>query len=269
MEHLPHHHQPKRSDYVGDSDQDVLAFINNLARCVQAQGPEAFGLTADDQALIIARRDAYAAAYSLANANSTKTQTAVLRKNESRDEADRVSRMYAQIIKRLPGVSDTLKIIAGAPVEKPGRTPKGQPRTFPWLHVDTALKPTLASEVKVRFYDAALSTGRMPREDGVTHLILHAEIAPEAKYTMKESSMRAEAYLTRNPYTMRFDSKLFERFGLREGDRDYQFVGVMLRGQWLNAKGEVGPLGPPAMFNVPVKFGAVKKTDEPALLQAA
>ena len=293
MELLTHPHRPRRADYIGDSDQDVLAFIRNLARRMQDQGPAAYGLTASDAAAIIAAHQAYAAAFALASANSTRTGTAVLHKNEMRDEADRIARTFAQIIKNDPGVSNELKIIAGVPVDKArgagGRSRSNRPGTFPRLSVDTRNAHWFVPEVKVRFCDSELATGRMPREDGVTHMILHAEIVPgpphppPIKFAGSESSLRVVAHLTRNPFTLRFDKSLFQRFGLEwcegGGGAVQPYVGVMFRGQWLNAKGQVGPLRPEKSINVPLSQGVlvsqaklvepVRDETEPAMKQAA
>jgi hypothetical protein len=271
MDITPAHQRPAYTDYIGDSDHDVLAFISNLARSVQEFGPQAFDLTADDLALIVAAHEAYEPLFQVSKTND-RTPSVIAAKDVARDEADHIGRSYAQIIKNRPGVSDALKVIAGVPIEKTTRTPKGQPRTFPRLHVAAGLRSTLVPEVDVRFRDVALATGRMPREDGITHMILHAEIvlcAPGARtmtFTFEQSSLRVLAYVTRNPYTVKLGNDLLERFGLRLNDRStpappvLPCVSAIFRGQWLSAKGAVGPLGPPAMFNVAMNAVPVNGT---------
>lgn len=258
-------HQRRTLPYIGDSDHDVFAFISNLAHQLQTAsplGPEAYGLTADDLAIIIAARDAYEIALPQAQNPATNSRTAVIAKNTARDEADRISRTYAQIIKNQPShnVSDELKVLAGVRIEKTTRTPKGPPGTFPRLYIVHDGVLGLGSNVKLRFRDDALGTGRMPREDGVTHVVVYAKIAPPPP--VAASAMQVIAHATRNPFRVRFDASLLARFGLRPTSRDdgaaeFRSVTVMFRGQWLNAKGEVGPLGPAAMFNVPVSGGGV------------
>lgn len=217
---------------------------------------------ADDLALISARRDAYEPLYFAAQPND-RTPSLIAHKNAARDEADRVSRLYTQIIKTQPDVPDQLKFNAGVRLDKQTRSRTGRPRTFPRVHVDQSGPPTTPCQVKIRFHDAALARSRMPREDGITHMILHAKIAANGKLTKKASSLRVVAHMTRNPHTVKFDRALLERFGLLEHEADVRHLGVMLCGQWLNAKGEVGPLGPAAMFNVPVPYLNAQATAEP------
>ena len=189
-------------------------------------------------------------------------------KNTARDEADRISRMYAQIIKNQPShlVSRDLKVAAGVPVlDRGARRRNGPPGTFPYLEVNCEGVPGLGSNLKIRFRDSALGTFRMPRVDGVTHLVLHAKVLAAPRQIV--------AHATRNPFRVRFDADLLARFGLvatRTDDPTTEFraVNVAFRGQWLNAKAEVGPLGPPSMLVVPVscrQVHAIEERDSPPL----
>jgi hypothetical protein len=209
----------------------------------------------------------YQAAFAVANNPATNSRAAVAAKNRARNEADRVSRTYAQIIKNAPGVPNELKAIVGAPVPNVtrGRRRKGPPATFPYLYVARDGVLGLGSMVKLSFRDAALGTGRMPREVGITHLVVHAQVTPalpvEADAPMAFmpaiAPMQVIAHITRNPFPVRFDASLLGRFGLsatsnNDPGREFQAVKVMFCGQWLNAKGDVGPLGLPAMLQIPV-----------------
>jgi hypothetical protein len=269
------HHRPRNSDYIGDSDHDVLAFISNLAQQVQLHGPAAFGLKVDDLAIIIAVRDAYQTAYQRVHDPRTRTVPNTVAKNEARDEADRISRTYAQIIKNQPShvVSDVLKVSVGVRVEKETRTAKRRPGTAPILYVGPGVRLYVVPEVTIRFRDSALATARMPREDGITHMILHGKIALQGEFSTSASSRHVVAYITRNPHIVKFDRNLLDLFGALEPLEQYRvaaseamqrgatfppcFLGVMFQGQWLNAKGEVGPLGQAKFFNVPLPLGTV------------
>ncbi|MCI0364993.1 MAG: hypothetical protein L0219_14040 [Phycisphaerales bacterium] len=245
-----------------DHDPGVLSYIVNLASQVEQHGHEAFGLTVDDLALIIARRDAYSTAYSIAGNPATKTRPKVLAKNQARDEADRVSRMYAQIIKANPDVPKELKVSAGVHIDKETRTPKGQPRTFPFVNfiINTP------HVTKLRFRDVGLPTGRIPREDGITHLLLYAEIAPKGELTRSEAALRLIAAPTRNPVHVRFD-----QVDLPAG----KGLTALYRGRWLSSKGLMGPLGPPVSVTVPMSGSSAKQAkgdqdeDQPPLKLAA
>jgi hypothetical protein len=119
----------------------------------------------------------------------------------------------------------------------------------------------------------------MPREDGITHLVLHARMFPDLlpreddapmAFVPAVAPMQVVAHITRNPFRLRFDAPLLARFGLRATRRDdpakeFQAVRVMFCGQWLNAKGDVGPLGYGVSAMLPVtgvRAGWVMPTDE-------
>lgn len=236
--------------YIGDSDADIRRYINKLAYAVDHYGHEAFGLTADDAALIFASRDAYEAVYQKAK-SPTRTKPLVARKNEARDEADRVGRMYAMLIKHNPNVPIKLRVTAGVNLDKKTRTPSGKPRTCPCV---TPIA-NQGNVTELRFRDLALTTGRLPRAASVSHLLLFAEVAPKGKLTRKEHALRLLMPVSSNPIRVEWDAKLLARFGLDETEG---ILEALYRGQWLTSKSLLGPMGLPKTFVVPYICGSTK-----------
>jgi hypothetical protein len=271
---LPHLHR-RRPPYIGDSDQDILAFISNLARAITQHRPGAYGLTADDLAIIVAARDKYEPLFQ-ACATNDRTRSLVVAKDQARDEADHIGRRYAQIIKNMPPdkVSDQLKAIAGVPISGARKRRKSHvapPSSYPrlYLHERTAQGLTqLVRSVWLRFRDSALTgTARMPREKYVTHMVLHAEIVAfgsdgvlKPRFSMDERSLRVVGYVTRNPYRVKLDASLLAKFGIDIADPSLHSIGIMFRSQWLNARGLAGELGPARFVNVVMKGASAVST---------
>jgi hypothetical protein len=71
-------------------------------------------------------------------------------------------------------------------------------------------------------------------------------------------------------YQVKLDASLLAKFGIHIADPTLHSIGIMLRGQWLNARGESGELEPARFVNVVIKGSdALKAVDEPALKVAA
>lgn len=178
-------------------------------------------------------------------------------------------------------VSDELKIAAGVPIAKKRRKSHVQPPvSYPRLYLDERTKNGLSQMVRsvwVRFRDSSLTTARMPREDFVTHMVLHAEIVAfgndgefKPRFSMNKNSLHVVGYVTRNPYRVKLDASLLERFGIDVGDAGLHSLGLMFRGQWLNARGELGPLGPARFVNVVMRgSSALTAADDSTLRLAA
>jgi hypothetical protein len=249
---------PHAPPYIGDSDTDVFRFIDNLANQVARRGAAAYGLTADQLAALTAARDAYQPLLAISKSNQ-RTAPGIVAKNEARDAADHLARTIAQQIKHNPHVSHALRVDAGVPPGDGERVrSRGVPRTTPQITARLDTKPRLVPRIEIRFHDASLASTRMPREAGITHLVLSAELAPDGMLTERRSALRPIAYLTRTPSRITMDHDVLRLFDLDRCATDFICVQGLFIGRWLTNRGHLGPLGNAAYVSMPLRKAAVR-----------
>lgn len=222
-------HQSMGSTYLPSRDSDLETWLNNFKSLIVAS-PGAYGLVAADGVAITNAYTAWHTAYLLALNPATRTRGTVATKNEKRVLVLDLVRRYAAAIHANLAVSDQLKVDLGLRVGGGVASPVPPPSTYPLLSITAIARGSQT----IRVSDQASPT-RRARPVGTTGMLLFKTVSRAPETDPARASF--DALVTRAECTSSFTA----------ADRG-MFATYFAR--WTNAKGELGPWGPPV--SVPI-----------------
>jgi hypothetical protein len=215
-------------DYIPEADSGALDWMRVFSQGISS-APHSFQLAPADAETIRQAVDAFAAAMSVASSPSTRTKSSVQKKDEARNSAKSICRLYAKLIKFNAGISDSSKISIGVPPEKNSRTRRNVPGN-PLLKV---LGATPAQHV-LMYHDSATPTRRaMPF--GATRLQLFVAIGDGPSEDVSDA--RFFGSFTSTPMRVKHDPA-------NAGKTATYF------GRWGSQRGEFGPWSLPISFTI-------------------
>jgi hypothetical protein len=220
--------------FIPDSDVDFAAKARNFAQAV-AGDPERFHIPSADAQAIAEAVAAFAQAHQANQQRHTRSSATAMRKNETRELAERLIRKAANLIRLNEQISTADKVIAGVR-EKPTQLRKREcPRTPPVLQLMAHRSgwQMCSSHHRIRFADFE----RMHSEakpEGAARLELFVSVIPAGEPIPDAPSpcygahpMYLRSY-SRSPITV--DYPKFSGM-----------VQVLYWGRWASATGETGP----------------------------
>lgn len=217
------------SSYIPAEDPNALLWMRAFSDGITAN-PSLFMLTASDAADIAAAVDAFDNALSTATNPSTRTESAVSLKNQTRNSAEQICRQFVKLIKYNAGISDQAKIDIGVRPEHTSREPIHCPQSSPLINV---LGNTPGAQT-LRYADSNTpDSGAKPF--GAIQLQLFVAIAE----TPTDNADDAEYYgsFTRNPVPVAFaqadDGKVATYFA-----------------RWIGKRGDTGQWSQPISMRI-------------------
>ncbi|HEV2296747.1 MAG TPA: hypothetical protein VGR35_23095 [Tepidisphaeraceae bacterium] len=209
----------------GPAREYMLTFAN-----VIAFDPSVYQLQQVDSDAISAAVNAYSAAYTLAIEPATRTELTIIDKDETRNSAEQIVRLYAMQIKYNAGISTAAKAAIGVSQPNPERNPINVPASSPLMNIIGA---TPGAQT-VRYADtSAPDSGAKPF--GAASLQLFVAITDEP--TTDEAVAKFYGAFTRNPIGVAFN----------EAD-DGKVATYFAR--WADRKGQVGPWSLPVSMRI-------------------
>ena len=211
--------------YIPQKDGLLNTWALNFTTLLTAD-PTRYGLVAGDAAAAAASYTDFAAAYALAINPTTRTKLNVTTKDAKRVIMLQTLRAYALLIRANHGVSDADKVAIGLTLPDPTPTPVPVPTTSPVLTLTLAAVGVQALNIADQ-----LTPTRKAKPAGVVSALLYRVVAPTPATSM------TGAVLAR--ICTRADNVL-NTAGLTAGNVATYWA------QWVNRKGELGPLSEPA-----------------------
>jgi hypothetical protein len=153
---------PALAPYIPAKDAQLAIWAANFSSLITAS-PATYGLTSGDASAIASVETAWAADYSAATNNSTRTPQSVAAKNSARVSLLATCRPYAQTITLNAGVSSAAKIALGL---NP-RTSTPQPITTPTTNPALSISQAMALQHVVRYRDSIASPSVKAKPYGV------------------------------------------------------------------------------------------------------
>lgn len=206
----------------------LLPWSLNFSTRISAT-PTVFDLTATEAAAYAALHTDYTTKLAVADNPGTRTRAAIAAKNTSKAALLARARQFAKVIKASPTVTDAQRIDLGLPVRDGTPTPVPPPASRPLLVVDPF------GNVAVR--DEASPTHRR-KPTGAIGAVLFAAVLPDgqpAPTTPDEA--RYAGVATRDKFAVPLPE-----------DAGGKFLYVMA--QWLNGKGQPGPVSTVAVSRI-------------------
>lgn len=157
--------------YIPTTDWGFKSWLQNFSSLI-SQNPGKYGLTAADATIIADQYAAYATAFDLVQAPSTRNAGTIGQKDAIRASATASVRIYAQLIKVNQGVDNQDKIDLGVHVNDPTPTPIPAPTTAPILMIVGAF----SGQHEIRYADETTPAKR-GKPAGVMQLELRRTVA--------------------------------------------------------------------------------------------
>lgn len=228
---------PTSRDYLPRTDSGFLNWAANLNSQLVAQGAssptgDAWGVSAQQIADYTAAYQAYEAAYTAANENSTRTPSSIQTKNDARDALKALSRDYVvDILQVNPAMTNTIRRDLQITVRDTEPTPVDKPDTAPIVYVDKVW----GRDVTILLRDSLNSESRA-RPEGVlgANIIYHVG---ETEPTTAEQWLPG-GNATRTTHTITFPDSA------QPGDK------VWISALWYNTKGQTGPAATPVSTGI-------------------
>jgi hypothetical protein len=174
---------------------------------------------------VITLQAQYVARYAAAEKSETRTPTAVLMKDETRDALIKAIRDLNRVyLANGPAVTDEDRMNMGLPIHKTTRTPAPVAKTHPAFRVDTGMMYRLIIHFHAEGSDKPRA--KPPGQHGVEIRWMISDAPVEDADALVHS-----AFDTRSPYTLDF-----------QGHERGKTVYLALR--WENTRGEKGPWSP-------------------------
>lgn len=217
------------NSYIPSRDSELDPWCLNFKTLIAAN-PTNYGLVAGDATAITNAFNSWHTAYLAATNPTTRTHATVTTKNEQKANVLTVVRGYAATIRANHAVSDELKIGLGLRIHDTQPTPIPPPSTYPMLTV-AGMGQGLQD---LRAADQATPTKRAKPEGAAGLLLFRAVgVAPITDPTLAGFL----SFVSRTEYQSHFISA-------DNGKIATYFA------RWTNAKGEVGPWGPPVSMPI-------------------
>ncbi len=126
----------RRRDYVPTRESEMAAWLAGLVHRLAAD-PAAFGLSDERVAVLVAKHDAFVAAYRLASSPMTRTTPVVRGKNDAKRAVLAEVRSVVATVQAWPGTTDEQRVNLGITVRTPAdervksvRVPSERPRVM-------------------------------------------------------------------------------------------------------------------------------------------
>jgi hypothetical protein len=210
-------------------EADRLAMMQTFAGTISAQ-PSVYMITPQEAAAIQQAVDLFAATYSRVLDPVTRGVVTVCAKDEARNNAEQLCRLYYSLIKPNAGISDADKIAIGVNPVNRSRTPIQCPQTSPLINI-IAGTPGVHT---LRYSDSMTPTSS-GKPFGAIQLQLFVAIGETRANDPGEAQFYRD--FTVNPMSVAFkaedDGKLASYFG-----------------RWSSRRGDVGPWSLPASMRI-------------------
>lgn len=212
------------TDYLPTREADLNQWAKNFDEKITA-APTEYGLTAAQATAFNALYTAFTDAWGAANANSTRTPSVIVTKNDAKQaliDGDGGIRKLVKIIQAYPGTTDTERSDLGLTIPDTGPTPVPAPAEAPQLDVVARFNRT----IKIRLHDASSPTSRGKPATVATATVFWA-IGPAAP-----ADMTGWTFYTNTGKTV---------VDVEFPDTVAAGAQVWITAFWSNAKGESGP----------------------------
>lgn len=218
-----------KPDYIPQSDPRALAWARTFSNGINAD-PAAFHIEPAEAAELALLVEQFAAAYRLARDPDTRTRPAVSRKNDARDLMKAKIRILARRIQGQAQLSDSQRMALGLnPLDVPSSpwpAPASQPKV--------SLSPLGARRSRVRLHDPA-EPGRTGKPSRVTGA--HLWVSYGAQPPADASACTFLGTVTRTRAVVSHPA-------------DKTNTTAWIMAQWVNARGQAGPLSIAAPVSV-------------------
>ena len=231
----------KSDKFVPNGDSDFACMARSFAAII-ARDPDRFSLSSNDAEQITRAVTEFREALSVATRKSTRTQITIMRKDESREKAERVVRKYGNIVRANPQIDPIDKSILGVK-ERPQRLHvRSCPQTRPVLHFirSTGESGLTGGKHVLRFREAinprtlTMTAARRAKPAGAARVELFVELVPEGEPPPAHPAEMSGGRLwylgsfTRNPIEVEFPVPATSML-------------VVYWARWASANCEVGP----------------------------
>lgn len=214
--------------YIPRRDLLALGWMKNFASTIAA-GPGVYALEPAQAASIQSVVDAYNTAFYVATAPGTRTSSTVIVKDQARNTAEQLCRVYASQIKANAGIDDADKIAVGVRPVNRARTKINVPMASPALGVIGAAP----NQHVLRYGNGDCSFPAKPF--GAIQLQLFVAITPDRNGTIDDARF-CGAY-TKNPMAVTFTP-------------DDEGKIAKYWGRWISLRGDVGPWSLPTSMRI-------------------
>jgi hypothetical protein len=206
--------------FIPQDQFGALHWMQNFSNGISAN-PYGYFLSPGEAATIAQAVDSFAAAYAVVIDPARKTQVTTALKDQTRNSAENLCRMFARIIKSNNGVSDAAKIAIGVRPMNNGRSAINVPLSWPLIDIVGAT-PNCHT---LRYTDSSTPFSAA-KPFGAIQLQLFVALADAP--VRNPDLARYRGGFTRNPIGVSFDSK-------EEGKVATYFA------RWVSRRGDVGP----------------------------
>jgi hypothetical protein len=217
------------ASYIPTRDADLDTWLLNFKTLIAAN-PTNYGLVAGDATAITTAYTSWHTAYLAAVNPTTRTHATVQTKNAQKANVLAVVRGYAATIRANRAVSDELKIGLGLTIHDTQPTPVPPPASYPLL----AVSGMIQGVQDLRAADQN-SPNRRGRPAGTAGLLLFRAV--DTGPVTEPAQAAFLGFVTRAGFQSHFEAA-------DNGKTATYF------GRWTNAKGEVGPWGPPVSMPI-------------------
>ena len=214
--------------YMG-TDAQLLEGAANFSTLITA-GPVPLGLTAAQATAYSTLNTAFASAYATASNPVTRTRVNVAAKDAARAVLIANTRLLANIVYAMPGVSNAQKLSLGLRLKSPP-TPAPAPGSAPLVDFIS----TVARTVKVRVHDGA--TPKRAKPPGVKSTTVFSFVGPTAPATV--AGWKYEGVSNKSVFDIVFP------------DTVANGALIWIAAVWNNAKNQSGPPSDPVSINIP------------------
>jgi hypothetical protein len=204
-------------DYMGTSDNDKRAWMNNFVEKLSAPGGlGVYMITSADLAAISAAVADFAAALTVVQSSTGRNPGTTALKNDLRAAAQGICRQYARLIKWNAGIDDQAKIDAGIKPPVFGGEPRPCPLTAPGLSIVAATNGAQTLQ-----YNDPLDPTARRKPLGADGIVLFRAIATAAATDIEQATFYRK--YTTSPMPVFFDGpdrgKIATYFGRWIGQR--------------------------------------------------
>lgn len=211
-----------------DGDQALLVFSNHFSTRITST-PTAFGLVAADATAFAALLSDYTTRLATSTDPTTRTRGTVAAKNTSKAALLAKARVLCNVISAYPPLTPAQRADLGLNPKDVSPTPIPPPATRPIVTVDPA--------GRIRLADETTPTRRARPAGTVGAIVVSQILAASAPPPLGLSDTRFAALVTRNTHTLEIPEA-------SNGKLLYVFA------QWVNARGQAGPLSAVAVTTI-------------------
>ncbi|MEM7806730.1 MAG: hypothetical protein AAF561_01300 [Planctomycetota bacterium] len=236
------------ADYLPNGDPQLALFVEQFGNTLASIPPETLNLTEQEITQYGIKAADFAAKLLAATADETKGPKATLLKNESRAVITQLTRRYAQMIKRLPNITDEQLQALGITIDDRNRRPIATPTESPRIIVTSVVGRTVTIELEHS------GNGR-GKPDGVATATIFTHLGTEPPASVSDWTFAGN--VSRTTVEVPFAPSTTG-------------TTAWITAFWSNAKGQNGPATPPISVDLPAAgVVPVEKTQETPVRLAA